>query len=57
MMLTDTHVGDGEVADGVIRAVLLGFYLHMKLLEDLHLSLWGRPVLHTFHLRHTQKCS
>ena len=48
----ETHVRQDEVTDGVIRTGLLWVQLHYKLLKDLGLPIWRRPVLRTLDLWH-----
>lgn len=46
-----THISEAEMSDGVIRTVVLWVQLHNKLLKDLRLPLWWRPVLRTLDLQ------
>lgn len=50
-----THVGDAQVADGVIWTVVLRAELDDELVEDFCLSIQGRPVLRTLDLRPQRK--
>lgn len=46
-----THITEAEMSDGVIWTVVLWVQLHNKLLKDLRLPLWWRPVLRTLDLQ------
>lgn len=48
----ETHINEAEMADGVVWAVVLWRQLYYKLIKDLGLTVWRRPVLRTLDLWH-----